>query len=200
MDCPPQELGTPGRKSRVNGPLNGPIHQSDTAVFTDRPSSTVTRSPEGLSARRHLQASSTLSALASLKAAVPTGAIISKTFSWPGGLGSRCSSRASESLGVLITQVLKACQLINAPLVRLGRSPNRNMLSACRRFSGTDSSDSSFAPSVCRCRFSSGVVIFQTIEKQCGIAHHQTSCVDTLRRLFPKEAFRSWGERRGEGR
>src|ERR1700722_17113116 len=29
--------------------------------------------------------------------------------------------RSLESLGVLITQVLKACQLINAPLVRLGR-------------------------------------------------------------------------------
>src|SRR5208282_1365983 len=29
--------------------------------------------------------------------------------------------RSLKSLGVLITQVLKACQLINAPLVRLGR-------------------------------------------------------------------------------
>src|SRR5580698_876908 len=61
--------------------------------------------------------------------------------------------RSLESLGVFITQVLKACQLINAPLVRLGRVRIEICFLLVEDFLELIHL-SLLRTSVCRCRFS----------------------------------------------
>src|SRR5208282_523219 len=70
--------------------------------------------------------------------------------------------RSLKSLGVLIAQVLKACQLIDAPLVRLGRVRVEICFLLVEDFLELIHL-SLLRTSVCRCRFSAASVIFRPL-------------------------------------